>query len=81
LHSCTGAAQKRFCVKTPETVAPSARRITSKSLRLALRTPASAWPSSMPGTGFNSAATGRGRLTAMFALLRCVFSGVQARRP
>jgi hypothetical protein len=47
----TGAAQKRFWVKTPATAEPSARRITSKSLRSALRTPAMATPSSTPGTG------------------------------
>ncbi len=42
LHTCTGAAQKRLAVNTPATVAPGASVITSRSLRLALRTPASA---------------------------------------
>ena len=42
---CTGAAQKRFCVNTPATAAPSSSAISSRSLRLALRMPASAMPS------------------------------------
>jgi hypothetical protein len=65
LLTWTGAAQKRFFVNTPATVAPSASRITSKSLRLGFLMPACAKPSSMPFTGFSSAATGRGELTAM----------------
>ena len=47
----TGAAQKRFCVNTPATAAPGARRITSRSLRFGFRMPAMAMPSSTPGTG------------------------------
>src|SRR5258706_1728189 len=62
--STTGAAQKRFWVNTPATVVPAARRMTSRSLRLALRTPAMATPSSTPGTGCSAAGAGAGRLTA-----------------
>src|SRR5258706_543364 len=62
--STTGAAQKRFWVNTPATVVPAARRMTSRSLRLALRTPAMATPSSTPGTGCSAAGSGAGRLTA-----------------
>ena len=50
--TCTGAAQKRFCVNTPAdrgALVDAAR--PSRSLRLALRTPASATPSATPGTG------------------------------
>ena len=36
-HTCTGAAQKRFCVNTPPTVAPSSTEMTSTSLRFGLR--------------------------------------------
>jgi hypothetical protein len=64
-QTCTGAAQKRFCVNTPATVLPSATRTTSTSLRLALRIPASAQPSSTPATDFKFSAWGRGRFTGM----------------
>jgi hypothetical protein len=50
-QTITGAAQKRFFVKTPATCEPSASFITSTSLRFALRTPASAMPSSTPAMG------------------------------
>src|SRR3989442_1122671 len=62
--STTGAAQNRFCVNTPATVVPGAKRITSRSLRSALRIPAIATPSSTPGTGCSAAGSGGGRLTA-----------------
>src|SRR5450830_180221 len=42
LHTCTGAAQKRLVVNTPETVAVGANSMTNTSLRFALRIPASA---------------------------------------
>ena len=45
------AAQKRFCVKTPPTVAPSSTEMTSTSLRFGLRMFASAQPSVTPATG------------------------------
>ena len=48
---CTGAAQKRFCVNTAPTAAPSSSSSTARSLRLALRIPASAMPQRTPGTG------------------------------
>ena len=50
-HTCTGAAQKRFCVNTPATDAPGSINTTVRSLRLALRMPASAMPRRTPGTG------------------------------
>jgi len=50
-HTVTGAAQKRFCVKTPPTVAPSSTEMTSTSLRFGLRMFASAQPSVTPATG------------------------------
>ena len=40
--TCTGAAQKRFVVNTPATVAPSAKRMTSTSLRPGFLIPACA---------------------------------------
>jgi hypothetical protein len=50
---CTGAAQKRFCVKTAPTALPSSSSMTAKSLRAALRTPASVMPQRTPGTANN----------------------------
>src|SRR5437867_11968170 len=64
-HSCTGAAQKRLRVKTPATALPSSSAKTTRSLRLALRTPAMATPMRTPGTAFKSAAFGALRLTGM----------------
>ena len=64
-QTCTGAAQKRFCVNTPATVVPSSSRNTVRSLRLALRTPASATPMRTPATGRRSAACGAERFTGM----------------
>ena len=64
-HTCTGAAQTRFCVNTPATEAPSSIRTTVRSLRLALRMPASATPRRTPGTGCRSPARGAARLTGM----------------
>ena len=64
-HKITGAAQKRFCVKTPATFEFAARRITSRSLRLALRMPASVMPSSTPGTGNKFLGSGGLRLTGI----------------
>ena len=63
--TCTGAAQKRFCVNTPATAAPSSSRNTVRSLRLALRTPASATPIRTPSMASSSAATGAERFTGM----------------
>src|SRR5262245_31052292 len=60
----TGAAQKRFCVNTPATVVPGARRITSRSLRPGFFTPAIATPRSTPGIGSRESAFGSSRLTA-----------------
>ena len=64
-HTCTGAAQKRFCVNTPPTLAPSSSSITVKSLRPALRMPASATPMRTPLTGCRLAASGGERWTGM----------------
>ena len=63
--TCTGAAQKRFCVKTPATLAPSSSKNTVRSLRLALRTPASVTPIRTPAMGCRSAATGARRFTGI----------------
>ena len=62
-HTCTGAAQKRFWVNTPATLAPGSIRTTVRSLRLALRMPASATPMRTPGTGCRSPGRGAVRLT------------------
>ena len=64
-HTCTGAAQKRFWVNTPATLAPGSIRTTVRSRRLALRMPASATPMRTPGTGCNSPGRGAVRLTGM----------------
>ena len=56
--TCTGAAQKRFCVNTPATAVPSSSRNTVRSLRPTLRMPASATPIRTPGTAWMSAACG-----------------------
>jgi PAS domain S-box-containing protein len=48
---CTGAAQNRFCVKTPATDAPGSSSSTVRSLRPALRTPASVTPRRTPAIG------------------------------
>src|SRR5438309_10348020 len=66
LATCTGAAQKGFCVKTPETRAPSASVMRRRSLRPALRIPASATPSLTPLTGNKSSGRGGLKLTAIF---------------
>ena len=63
----TGAAQKRFCVKTPATRAPLSSFITSRSLRFALRIPASATPRPTPLTGNRLFGSGGFRLTGMDA--------------
>src|SRR5206468_5527954 len=62
----TGAAQNRFWVNTPETDAPSASVMRSRSLRPALRIPASATPSLTPLTGNKSSGRGGLKLTAIF---------------
>jgi 4-phytase/acid phosphatase len=64
-QTCTGAAQKRFCVNTPPTAAPSSISTTVRSLRLALRTPASATPMRTPGTANKAAGSGADRFTGM----------------
>ncbi len=64
-HTCTGAAQKRFCVNTPATTVPASSTNATRSLRLALRTPAIAMPTRTPGTGCRSAGLGAVRLTGM----------------
>src|SRR5713226_1936878 len=63
--TCTGAAQKRFCVNAPATRVPSAKVMRSRSLRPALRIAASATPSFTPLTGRRSSGLGGLRLTAM----------------
>src|SRR6185369_3915760 len=68
-HTWTGAAQKRFCVNTPATDAPASINTTARSVRSALRMPACATPTRMPGTGCRSAARGVGRLTAIYVAL------------
>src|SRR5712692_6301344 len=65
LARSTGAAQNRFLVNTPETTAPSARRMTSRSLRSGFLMPAMATPSSTPRTGWSDAGSGGGRFTAI----------------
>ena len=62
---CTGAAQKRFWVNTPPTLAPSSSRITVRSLRPALRTPDSATPRRTPATGKSLDESGACRFTGM----------------
>ena len=64
-QTCTGAAQKRFCVNTPATVAPSSSKNTVRSLRFALRTPASVTPIRTPAMACKSAATGAMRFTGI----------------
>ena len=64
-QTCTGAAAKRFRVKTPATVEPSARRTSSRSRRPGLRMPARAVPSSTPSTGKIIRGSGLFKLTAM----------------
>src|SRR4051812_23391188 len=64
-HTCTGAAQKRLRVNTAPTLAPGSSRKTVRSLRLALRTPASATPMLRPRMGRRSVALGAFRLTGM----------------
>src|SRR5258708_1557694 len=63
--TCTGAAQKRFCVNTPETRAPSASDIRSRSLRPDFLMPDSAMPSLTPFTGSRSPGRGGLKLTAI----------------
>src|SRR6185369_15597084 len=64
-QSCTGAAQKRFDVKTPATAAPGSIVTTRTSRRFALRTPAIAVPSATPATGNSAFGSGGARWTAM----------------
>ena len=64
-QTCTGAAQKRFCVNTPPTLVPSSSRKTVRSLRPCLRTPASATPMRTPATGNSLAGSGAERWTGM----------------
>src|SRR5467141_1695117 len=66
LATCTGAAQKGFCVNTPETRVPSASVMRSRSLRPAFRIPASATPRLTPLTGNRSSGRGGLKLTAIF---------------
>ena len=54
----TGAAQKRFCVKTPATCVPASSSSTVRSSRPGLRTLAAVTPRRTPGTGSKSAAAG-----------------------
>src|SRR5258706_4238225 len=65
LATCTGAAQKRFWVKTPETRAPSASDTRSRSLRPDFRMPDSAMPNLTPFTGSRSPERGGLKLTAI----------------
>ena len=64
-HTCTGAAQKRFCVNTAATCVPSSSTISTRSRRLALRMPAIATPRRTPATLYRSAASGAVRFTGM----------------
>src|SRR5690606_13442752 len=61
----TGAARKRFRVKTPATVAPSAMRISSTSRRPVLRIAAQAVPISTPGTASSASRAGISRFTGI----------------
>src|SRR6266571_6832077 len=63
--TCTGAAQKRFCVNAPETRAPSASVMRSRSLRPDFRMPDSAMPSLTPSTRSRSSGSGGAKLTAI----------------
>ena len=65
LATCTGAAQKRFWVNTPQTRALSASDMRSRSLRPDLRMPDSAMPSLTPFTGSRSPGRGGLKLTAI----------------
>ena len=64
-HTSTGAAAKLFCVNTPATRVPGAKRISIKSRRPALRMPASAKPSSTPAIAASAAGSGAFKLTAI----------------
>src|SRR5690349_1271802 len=66
--TCTGAAQKRFCVNTPATRVPSASAKSSRSLRPDFRIPASVTPSFTPLTGRRSSGLGGLRFTAISLL-------------
>ena len=57
-HTTTGAAQKRFCVKTPPAAVPGAASTKSTSSRSQSLIRAAAVPSAMPGTGSNESAVG-----------------------
>lgn len=79
-HTITGAAQKRFSVNTPATVAPSSTEMTSTSLRFGLRMFASAQPSVTPATGCNWAGSIDGKLTAMGHTCRMENAGTRRHR-
>ena len=57
-QTCTGAAQNRFCVKTPATLAPGSSRKTVRSRRPALRMPACAVPMRTPAIGSKDSGAG-----------------------
>jgi len=81
LATRTGAAQKRLRVKTPATLDPAESVISNKSLRLALRTPASVTPSRTPLIASKAEGSGAGRLTAIPKSLRSLYqSGESCRR-
>jgi hypothetical protein len=52
----------------PATLAPGSSKKTVKSLRLALRTPASAMPMRTPAIGLNWAGSNGGKFTGMVIL-------------
>ena len=61
----TGAAQKRFCVNTAATCAPSSSLATSRSVRPGFPIPACATPRLTPCTGSRDCGSGRFRLTGI----------------
>src|SRR6185503_9080367 len=61
----TGAAQKRLRVKTPATLVPVARVISSKSRRFVLRIPASVTPRRIPLIASKSEGLGGASFTAI----------------
>ena len=59
----TGAAQKRFCVKTPAAIEPGSATISTTSSRIQLLIFAAAVPRAMPGTGNSDSGFGGARRT------------------
>ncbi len=57
-HTVTGAAQNRFCVKTPAATVPGSARMSRTSSRSQFLIFAAVAPSVMPGTGSSDSAVG-----------------------